>query len=213
MEGYLMRGDGPQAPALRISPTVRHRLSQKNRVTYVREGAGPTGPREIPEGVVLWRWKQRTRAGLQFDGTRLHPRLWQTLPVVLGGDPAEWMTVSTDTIEDRLAEAHADGRLPGLKWLPRAPQLRALLQVCGRKRLASLVTRHAADPTHFGVPDLFLYAVAEATGRAERAVFVEVKKPEEPAGTHQKDELAALRALGLAARVFRLCEAGGRGRS
>jgi hypothetical protein len=74
--------------------------------------------------------------------------------------------------------------------------------------LEVLLTKHSSHEHagKSGVPDLFLYAVNNLTGKPSIARFVEVKKPKEKVSDEQKLEIALLNSMGLHARVIRLIE-------
>lgn len=201
---------------LRISRVVRNRVKEGVRVKYDVDPPGTpadqvTLRREIPEEVVLVRWRRRSKPGRTYSGTRLPPGLWRALPTVLGPDIASWRHQSAADIEQAIAKARAtlqedkNGRPPAV---PHAAALHALITVLGTSILTQLVERHADEARHAnpGVPDLFLYAVRD-DGRIESPRFVEVKKPEEKLSEHQADEIAFMTMLGLDARVLRLLEA------
>ena len=65
--------------------------------------------------------------------------------------------------------------------------------------------RHS-DPEVFGVPDLFLFARDSKIQKTYMGRFVEVKKPEEPLSSGQRDEISFMNSLGLHVRLIRLIE-------
>ena len=89
--------------------------------------------------------------------------------------------------------------------LPNCETVEALLDLCGVNCLQSLVDRHSRKEV-FGVPDLFLFARHQHTGRRSAARFVEVKKPGELLSADQLSELDFMAQLGLKVRVLRLIE-------
>jgi VRR-NUC domain len=194
-------------PALRISHIVYGRTTEKGRVKYLvaRDGSGEE--RAILEVVVLRRWRRRRRpAGFVFSGARLSSTVWRAIPALLGPDVSRWERYNLEELR-RLRESKASMLRKLHLNVPRAETLRALFEVCGRRRLQALVERHAS-PDHqgrSGVPDLFLFA-RDARGRVCIPRFVEVKKPKEPVSQGQLDELEFMQGLGLHARVLRLIE-------
>lgn len=192
-------------PALRISHIVYGREHAGNRVTYLIDPKGLGKKRAVPESVVLHRWRQRQFAGHRFSGSRLSATLWRAIAHALGQDATRLCRMSVDAIT--LAKEKARPGLGFLK-LPTPDTLHALFAVCGPKRLQALINRHLS-PEHAGlsgVPDLFVYAVNERTGKPTIARFVEVKKPEEAISRTQLAEIAILNRMGLHARVLRLDE-------
>lgn len=203
--------------SLRISRVVRNRVKEGVRVKYDVDPPGTpanqaTLRREIPEEVVLVRWRRRSRPGRTYSGTRLPPGIWRTLPTILVPDIASWRHHSVADIEQAIAKARvtpqADERSGRPPAVPHAAAVHALITVLGTSNLTQLVERHADEARHAnpGVPDLFLYVVRD-NGRSESPRFVEVKKPEEKLYEHQADEIAFMTTLGLDARVLRLLEA------
>jgi hypothetical protein len=194
------------AAALRISTIVRGRHKEGPRVTYLLDPDGRDADRDVPESVVLTRWRRRRVAGFVHSGARLAPSLWRALPVALGPDVASWTSLSERTIADRLEAVRPALRAQHLD-APSAMIVHTLIAVCGPARLQQLVARHA-NPERWGspgVPDLFLFR-RDTTGRITSARFVEVKRPREPFRPGQEDELAFLQSIGLHARVLRLIE-------
>ncbi len=203
--------------SLHISRVVRNRLKEGIRVKYDVDPPGTpadqaTLRREIPEEVVLIRWRRRSKPGRTYSGTRLPPGIWRALSTVLGPDIANWRHQSAADIEQAIAKAratlHVDERNGRPPAVPHAAAVHALIAVLGTSILTQLVERHADEARHAnpGVPDLFLYAVRD-DGRIESPRFVEVKKPEEKLSEHQADEIAFMTMRGLDARVLRLLEA------
>ncbi len=192
-------------PALRISHIVYGREASGHRVTYLVDPQGRGTARAVPETVVLRRWRQRQFPGHRFSGERLSSTLWRAVAQGLDRDARALCALSLDDLSAAVERAR-----PGLGVLrlPAPATLHALFAVCGPQRLQALLDRHLS-PQHAGlsgVPDLFVYALDERTGRPAIARFVEVKKPEEPASRVQLDEIAFLNGLGLHARVLRLRE-------
>jgi hypothetical protein len=194
-------------PSLRISQIVFGRESDGQKVRYLLDRTGLGTRREIPENIVLVRWRQRVWKGYRFSGGRLGPNVWNGLAVALGPKPKkDWMSLTVEQIQDRLVASRP--KMGVFKSsVPAASVIHGLIQVCGWQRLEKIMARHL-DPDRGkarGTPDLFLFAIDE-TGRSTMGRFVEVKKPEEPASDDQKAEVDFLNALGLHARIVRLIE-------
>jgi hypothetical protein len=194
-------------PSLRISHIVYGRELRGNRVYYLVDPKGDGTNKKVAESVVLYRWRRRVFVGFTFSGARLGPNLWRTLSKVFSENTKSWLRLSVGDIE-AMIDAHREDMRSEFATLPAANVLHALFQLCGVVRLKQLITRHN-DPARegrFGTPDLFLYAIENATGKPSIARFVEVKKPEEPLKPDQTEEIAFLQSLGLHARVLRLDE-------
>ena len=200
------RRDELNKPALRISHSVHGRRNEGQRVTYLVDPLGKGTEREIPERVVLARWRHRKLDKFTFSGSRLSPTLWRALPAFLGGNTEAWTRMTTDEIRTRQEARAAELKDLGLHP-PAAEVVHALIEVCRAMTLAKLVERHVelGARKESGVPDLFLFA-RDRNGRARSPRFVEVKKPEEPMSAFQDDEIEFLRSLGLPARVLTLRE-------
>jgi len=196
--------------SLHISTIVYGRENTDGRVTYLLDPKGQGTEREIPEGVVLRRWRARKVAGYRFGGDRLPPSTFRALPFVLGEDVAAWAGLSEPAIAERQVAATERLKADHLN-MPAANAILAIIAHCGVGRLQQLVERHA-NPDRWaspGVPDLFLYAWEVETRRVIGR-FVEVKRPkkDERLSRSQVAELAFLRGLGLKARELRLIERG-----
>ena len=198
------RTDEPRKPSLRISHVVYGRRNEGRRVTYLVDPRGLGDDRDVPETVVLRRWRRRKFPGYTFSGVRLSSTLWRALPVWLGPDVEGWHRMSPADMETRKASAKAALAANHLS-VPDVACTTALLSACKPAGLRALVDRHAARGSRSGVPDLFLFA-RDTSGRSLMARFVEVKKPEEPVSDDQVEELAFMIGLGLNARVLRLQE-------
>jgi VRR-NUC domain len=198
------RIDEPRKPSLRISHVVYGRRSEGRRVKYLVDPRGQGDEWDVPETVVLRRWRRRTFPGYTFSGTRLSSTLWRALPVWLGRDVAAWHRLSLEEMNEMRATAKDALRSANL-IVPDVASTVALLAVCLPSMLRALVDRHAVRGNRSGVPDLFLFA-KDSSGRSVMARFVEVKKPEEPVSDDQVEELDFMIALGLHARVLRLQE-------
>lgn len=194
-------------PSLRISHIVYGRQSKGNRVQYLLDPKGEGSQSAIPEEVVLHRWRHRKFEGFTFSGARLSPSIWRALPTALDGGPSKWVKLSEMEIQQEVERWRVSTKRQ-FESLPSSNTLRALIQVCGAERLKKLIARHndPARSKRFGTPDLFLFAVENASGRTVIYRFVEVKKPDERIKPDQREEIAYLQSLELQARVLRLEE-------
>jgi hypothetical protein len=197
--------DPDSKPSLRISHIVYDRKNEGKRVKYLVDPDGDEFA--IPEEVVLIRWRRRRHPNASFSGARLGPHLWRALIFALGSDCSAWPSKMTESVLNQAREvirSDEDHRVYQSS-LPSLSTLEALWLICGQTRLQKLVDRHS-DPKLFGVPDLFLFARDHKTQKAFMGRFVEVKKPEEPLSSGQRDEIAFMNILGLHARLIRLIE-------
>jgi hypothetical protein len=202
----MMRDDEAK-PSLRISHMAHGRQSQGNRVYYLVDPHGLGTLRAVPETVVLRRWRQRQFDGYRFAGTRLSSTLWRAVQAAFGHDAQALCSMNLDALVNTIEHKRPLLRQHHLA-LPAPEALHALFAVCGPQRLQAILDKHLS-PEHAGlsgVPDLFVYAIHQATGRPGIARFVEVKKPEEKVSKEQRADIAFLNALGLHARVLRLKE-------
>ena len=172
-----------------------------------------TGSWEIPEEIILGRWRRKkTRPGTVFKGMRLPPGTWRAVIACLEEDGGV-EGISAPTVRRALTKLRDKPREPGLRY-PSVESLRVLVEYLIRKGVCDpVVLRHwlQVDPESPGIPDLFLYSV-DAGGRVASARFVEVKRPDERLLMSQVAELTFLRGLGLRAGVVRLVEAPDRAR-
>lgn len=199
---------------LGISAKVRGRDHQGTRVTYQLYNDSEIDQPEIPEDIVLKRYRLRIDGMSQCNGTRLYPSLWRAVDRLLtnhqdffgfpfqGEQGMMRMRRALDGIRTSLAEE-------GLT-LPESMMTARLLYTLGPDKVHAFVTRHrepgrAARP---GIPDLCLFERNRLTGTLRRMLFVEVKRPGERLAPHQAEELRFMRSLGLTAGVFRLREVG-----
>lgn len=194
-------------PALRISHIVYGRETRGNRVVYLVDPKGGGTEKQISESVVLFRWRRRIFPGHTFSGAKLHPKIWRILPTIFGPDTGAWTTLSENNIAELILRKRSEPQDEYFS-LPGANVLKALFEVSGAARLATIIARHNAPEraSNYGTPDLFLYAIDTATKAPVIARFVEVKKPEEPLSQDQREEIKFLQSLGLHARVLRLIE-------
>jgi hypothetical protein len=170
---------------------------------------GNGGEHDVPETVVLKRWRKRQFPNHTFSGSRLSSTLWRAVHQAFGDNLSQWVGRSVLDIDEKIKSDRAELKASEFLALPSAETLHALFMTCGLVRLQSIIARHTS-PEHkgkSGVPDLFLFATNQTAGLPSIARFVEVKKPEEPASAVQLAEIDFLNGLGLHARVLRLIEA------
>lgn len=199
------RRDPECKPSLRISHIVHGRKSDGNRVKYRIDHE--KDKYDIPEKVVLIRWRKRKHENYVFSGSRLGPHVWRALALLLGSDCHHWSGRLNKEFLDASHREHQD-LIVARRFRDSIPDLgtiQAIHAICGPERLQKLVDRHA-DGKIFGVPDLFLFASDKRTGEKFMGRFVEVKKPEEPASDGQREEIAFMNEIGLHARLLRLIE-------
>ena len=200
--------DIEKKPSLRISPNVYGRTSVRNKVKYLIDPKGFGSDMGVPERVVLTRWRQRRFPNHQFSGDKLSSTLWRAVAAVYGKNTLKICKLSKAEIEDLKRT-----KGPLLKKLfhydlPASNILFALFNICGPERLKVLIDKHTSKEHEgrSGIPDLFLFATNNQTGKPSIARFVEVKKPKEPISQDQKNEIELLNSMGLHARVMRLVE-------
>ena len=196
-----------EQPALRISNVVYGRQIVGNRVKYLVDPRRGGDEKAVPETVVLKRWRRRHLDGYIFSGTRLSSTLWRAIHSAFPWDAKTICGLGLNEIQQTIERTRAALGEHHFR-LPSAKALHVLLFVVGPDRLASLISRHTAPGHigHSGTPDLFLYAINQATGMPCMPRFVEVKRPGEKVSDDQQAEIEFLRDLGLQARVFRLIE-------
>lgn len=202
---FSRNADPENMPSLRISHIVYGRKSTGNRVKYLVDAEGDQY--EIPEKVVLIRWRRRVHKTYTFSGDRLGPHVWRALAMVLGSNCELWpVSMSQENIEAKRAEWRSNGTYKEyFNSVPALPTIEALWEICGADTLQKLVDRHLADQV-FGVPDLFLFARHNRSHKRLMGRFVEVKKPEEAISMGQHAEIAFMNEIGLHARCIRLIE-------
>jgi len=194
-------------PALRLSLIVYGRESVGTKVRYLIDPKGQGEKKEIPENIVLIRWRKKISKGYTFSGDRLGPNVWRGLSTALGSVPnAAWLKWRVEDISKQLDGAR--GQMGIYKSsVPSASAVHALIQICGVDRLRAIFSRHL-DPNRagiYGTPDLFLYA-RDARGTTCMGRFVEVKRPDERFKSGQFEEIRFLQSFGFHARVARLIE-------
>ena len=198
------------SPALRISNIVHGRRNVADRVEYMLDPKGQdTSKFEIPEQIVLTRWRQRRINAYQFGGMRLSPNIWRSIKVALGEN---WSNIERfeATEIDKLYKASA-ARLKSKKYKAvNGENLLKLVEGLGVTKFNALMTRHN-DPERskiYGTPDLFVWAISRNSKEIDHVRFIEVKKPREPLSEDQVNELHYLNFdLKVKARVLRLREA------
>ena len=196
-----------RAPALRISHIVYGRENTGTRVRYFIDPTGKAGPKEIPENVVLKRWRQRKMENHSFHGCRLSPNLWRAIGRAYGNKGDSISKLTPDALEKNREIIRADAAEHHL-MVPNADVLHSIISALGPKKLQQILDRHL-DPGRagkFGTPDLFLFAKKKSETRVAFYRFVEVKKPKERVSNDQHEEIAFLRSIGIQARILRLIE-------
>ena len=198
------------SPALRISNIVHGRRNVADRVEYMLDPKGQdTSKFEIPEQIVLTRWRQRRSNAYVFGGMRLSPNIWRSVKVALGKD---WSNIERleSTEIDKLYKASAAGLKSKKYKAVNGENLLKLVEGLGVTKFNALMTRHN-DPERskiYGTPDLFVWAISKNNKEIDHVRFIEVKKPREPLSEDQVNELHYLNFdLKVKARVLRLREA------
>ena len=171
----------PRAPALRISHIVCGRENRDGRVFYLVDPGGESLQKDIPEEVVLWRWRRRKRpVDYRFGGERLSPNVWRAMAIAFPGGRG----ISADATLENLREAAEAVRneLRARHYsLPSAGCLQVMFRGIGPERVKDLIARHTSPnrADTYGTPDLFLYMTPITSSKAPFIRFVEVKKPRE----------------------------------
>lgn len=198
------------SPALRISNIVHGRRNVADRVEYMLDPKGQdTSKFEIPEQIVLTRWRQRKSNAYVFGGMRLSPNIWRSVKVALGKD---WSNIERleSTEIDKLYKASAAGLKSKKYKAVNGENLLKLVEGLGVTKFNALMTRHN-DPERskiYGTPDLFVWAISRNSKEIDHVRFIEVKKPGEPLSEDQVNELHYLNFdLKVKSRVLRLREA------
>lgn len=194
--------------SLRISTAGLGRVHVNGRVRYLVDPLGLNQQKAVPETVVLKRWRQRTLEGYTFSGARLSSTIWRAMAFIWMDQLNVLTRITAEEIAVAVA-ANKDGlKNAGFLKLPNEQVIHAIVNVCGVAKLRKILNRHTNKEHEglSGVPDLFLFAAENKTGRPCMAHFVEVKKPEEKMRQAQVSEIPFLKELGLDARVFRFKE-------
>jgi hypothetical protein len=199
---------------LGISAKVRGRDRQGTRVTYQLQDNSDIDQPEIPEDIVLRRFRMKMTGMSLCKGTRLYPSLWRAVDMLLTQHEDFFAYPSRGKAGMQRMEQVLRGIKVALDQegltMPEPEMAARMLYQLGPDKVHALVTRHrepgrAARP---GVPDLCLFEFNRISEVQRRMVFVEVKRPGERLASHQADELRFMRSLGLTAGVFRLVEVG-----
>ena len=201
-----------RAPALRISHIVYGRRSLRDegaghRVTYLVDPDGVGEERDIPEEVVLKRWRRRVMEGHTFHGTRLSPNTWRAIGRAFGADPSVLSALGEIELGAGRAALAVDREEHHFS-LPGNDILLALIDALGATRLGAILDRHLAPERadRYGTPDLFLFARDRRRTSVAFYRLVEVEKPKEAISRDQHEEVGFLRSIGVPARVLRLIE-------
>jgi hypothetical protein len=187
---------------LSISTIVHGRHNNGTRVTYLLDPEGAGDAREIPEEIVLRRWKVKEHSAYTHHGTRLNPNVWRAVQQMLGRDTSSWLRHTVEILHELRNEQ------PKKSEIPQAKDLHAMIHALGEHNLGDIMRHHVNDVGEpvYGVPDLFLYTRRKGDGTIAKYQFVEVKKPKEPLSSVQKEAIAMLHSLGIPAREIRLIE-------
>ena len=196
-----------KAPALRISHVVRGRLNDGSRVQYLVDPEGKGDERDIPEDVVLRRWRRRTMVGHTFHGCGLGPNTWRAIGYAFGSEAEQICSLSVEQIAAGRQDLSLDNDSHHFR-LPDASTVACLFQALGPGQLEKILRRHLSPERveRFGTPDLFLFAKKRQEAKVSFFRLVEVKKPGEHISRDQHEEIAFLRSIGVPARVLRLIE-------
>ena len=197
------------SPTLRISNIVCGRRNLAGtRVEYLIDPRGDEElGYEIPEKIVLKRWKLRSDSKRTFGGIRLSPNVWRSIHMALGHDYSATFKMDAEEIDflySVVAKELKSRRYPSMT----GAKVVKLMTAIGREAFIALMKRHN-DPAregNYGTPDLLLWVEAKDSGSIYSR-FVEVKKPEEPLSKDQISELSFLNdELNCKARCLRLKE-------
>jgi hypothetical protein len=133
-----------KAPALRISHIVYGRLNEhpegRGRVSYLLDPDGLGEARDIPEEVVLHRWRRRVMDGHTFHGCRLGPNLWRAVNHAMGRNAEELISLGLDEIA-KLRSTLSVGRDEHHFRLQDAGHVAVLFQGLGKDRLQAILDR------------------------------------------------------------------------
>lgn len=196
-----------RAPALRISHIVSGRINENGRVRYFVDPRGQGDVRDIPEDVVLTRWRQRQMQDHSFHGCRLGPNTWRAIDKAFGRSASAICRLNIEEVSAARTTLHLEKNEHHL-WLPEPTSLCSLFNALGPVRLQNVLDRHLSSDreSRFGTPDLFLFAKKRSSDNVAFYRLVEVKKPRERISKDQHEEIAFLRSIGVPARVLRLIE-------
>ena len=198
------------SPSLRISNIVYGRRNIQNRVEYLLDPAGrDRAEYDIPEQIVLKRWRERKHENYNFGGMRLSPNIWRSIRLALGEDCIRISKMSESEINASYQNVPEEFTALNYKKV-NGENILKLIEGIGLAKFQILIARHN-DPDRediYGTPDLYLWATSKARQLIKYIRFVEVKRPREHIKAHQKEEIAFLNnELSLKARVLRLKEA------
>ena len=204
----MLKRNEPRAPALRISHFVWGRENREGRVFYLVDPGGESLQKDIPEEVVLWRWRHRKNpAGYRFGGDRLSPNVWRAMAVAFPDGSGISADATLENLRDAAEAVRTELRTRHYS-LPSAECLQAMFRGIGPERIKDLIARHTSPSRadRYGTPDLFLYMTPITPSKAPFIRFVEVKKPRERVRPDQWEEIDYLMSIGIPARVLRLIE-------
>ena len=196
------------SPELGISNVVYGRERRKDgRVIYFPDNKLLVGKKEIPEKIVLKRWRKREFVFNVARGFRLSPNFWRATSIALGKDALRIKSLNKNEIEIGFTNHQEAIRSKNFKTQS-ASNVIEVFKCLEAFQLQSILDRHT-NPDRmekYGTPDLFLFTSHKATHLISRACFVEVKRPGEKLSDDQISEINFLRDIGLKSRVLRLKE-------
>ena len=200
-------------PPLRISNIVHGRRKVENRVEYLLDRTGKNrADYDIPEQIVLKRWRARKHKDYDFGGMRLSPNIWRSIRLALGEDCTRISKMSDSEINVSYQNVSQELMVANYKKVA-GENILKLIEGIGLVKFQKLMVRHN-DPDRsgiYGTPDLYLWATSKARKTIKYIRFVEVKRPTEHLKAHQKAEIGFLNdELNLKARVLRLKEVSGK---
>ena len=200
------------SPRLGISNIVYGRRNLNGRVEYLLDHSDGVQSYEIPEQIVLKRWKAKdgTPRAVRYSGFRLKPNTWKSLSFVFGFDVKRLSELNAGQINTCFSESCRDeefnsrnfNKIDGYK-------VEILIKALGSEKMLQILKRHNDPefPERYGTPDLFLFATKIDENKIDHFRFVEVKRPRERLSADQINELDFLKnELNLKARVLRLIE-------
>ena len=197
------------SPTIRISNIVHGRRNVENRVEYLLDPTGKNRANyDIPEQIVLKRWRARKHKDYNFGGMRLSPNIWRSIKLVLGDDYTRIGKMSDSEINLSYQNVSEEFMAANYKKVA-GKNILKLIEGLGLAKFQILMTRHN-DPNRsliYGTPDLYLWATSKAKNVIGYIRFIEVKRPREHLKAHQKAEISFLNVeLNVKARVLRLIE-------
>ena len=165
------------------------------------------GKKEIPEKIVLKRWRKREFVFNVARGFRLSPNFWRAINIALGKDALRIKSLNKNEIEIGFTNHQEAIRSKNFKTQS-ASNVIEVFKSLETFQLQSILDRHT-NPDRmekYGTPDLFLFTSHKARHSISRACFVEVKRHDEVLSDDQINEINFLRHIGLKSLVFRLNE-------